>query len=1353
MPPDKKASLIILTYNNLDYTRQCLDSIYAHTRHPDFEVILVDNASQDETPEFLRKFAQKHANVHLILNQTNQGFSRGNNQGAEAAVGEVLVFLNNDIVVTEGWLSGLLRHLEDPQVGMVGPVTNASGNQSRIAVDYETLDDMPPFAASYTSAHRGQASEIPMLPFQCVAIPRAVFEEVGPLDERFGVGMFEDDDYALRLKQHGYKILCAEDVFVHHWGSASFGRIDFDAYWDLFRKNLHKFEAKWDRKWMPHQQRLEFVPEQLRQAIEAQLFFTQAIHDQKIELERLQDELVDVQPAKAELQAIYESNGWRFLQALLRVRRALIPEGSQRERVLRAGIQTLRQMNSQNLRAVLRETAELFRRDRLARRAVQPSFYPLELAAVDDAALQAHFPWPLVSVILPVYNHADMLEHAAHSVLYGTYSNLELIILDDGSSDEIEPVLQRLSINPRVRIYQQPNQKLPRALSHAHRFARGQFITWTSSDNLLAPNALETLVKRLIEHPEAVMVYADVAVIDEQGKQLKHSNYRPQNQDPQHPEIMRLHRQAEPLGFEVDNYINACFLYRRQAAQALEGRYADDLRGLEDYDFWLRLQKSGRIQHAGNREPLYYYRVHERSMSHELLSEQRDGHLKRGQRFIEYEAQRRAYSQRRWSLGIDSLLPTEQRKALLESAGWSAVDVLDRTSSWEEERKHLRFVAPGNEPPEPIYVHMTDEEYQLVWRSPWDQAPRELHLWPGLWVNPLAYKARDYHKNPWEFPQAGQRPIFGCHLSLAHSPFDVQATRRMIESNPWAYFIFADIPGERDAQLGKRLVADLENAAYVENREYWTSYSLYASFDYLWIPPLAAPVKDSLYRRTLALAYAIARPLLFPQGTQTIAAPYQYCYDPLESGLDFVRALDPEDIDHTSLDRYLNGWQPPARLEQLLKYADAVTQEMATERPDFGIQTPAEQMPTRWTPATPGKGETLKCALMVKTLDKGGLESVVAGLAQRLPEHDLETFVLCTQSGGMIADQLKAAGVQVYVANGRPESIHRILSKEKPHLVSSQWADLSGLQAATGLGIPVVETIHNMYVWLDAHGWKQEQQRSLHFTRAAAVSQLVKKYYLNHNSGMHPDWVAVIPNSADPQRLPPVDYRKARQALGIPEEEFIFLSLASYDGRKNQLGMLSAFEQVAQDHPEARLVCAGNIADANYYETLQDYRAALKSGNRIQFHPFRQDTNLLLSAANVFVMDSFYEGWSLSATEALMTGIPLIHSNCGSALELVGKQGQRGRIVSNPGNNPLSLTWPQTRKMIAEKHQRNTAELVHAMQIMLSERDVWLDKRAEIRTYALEHFTIQNTLEGYVRLFASVLNQQGARSISQEEYL
>jgi GT2 family glycosyltransferase len=101
-----KASIVVLTYNNLDLTRQCLDSIYAKTDEPDFELILVDNASEDGTPGYLEEFAKAHSNVQVILNDSNAGFSRANNQGAAIATGEHLVFLNNDVVVTKGWLAG-----------------------------------------------------------------------------------------------------------------------------------------------------------------------------------------------------------------------------------------------------------------------------------------------------------------------------------------------------------------------------------------------------------------------------------------------------------------------------------------------------------------------------------------------------------------------------------------------------------------------------------------------------------------------------------------------------------------------------------------------------------------------------------------------------------------------------------------------------------------------------------------------------------------------------------------------------------------------------------------------------------------------------------------------------------------------------------------------------------------------------------------------------------------------------------------------------------------------------------------------------------------------------------------------
>jgi GT2 family glycosyltransferase/glycosyltransferase involved in cell wall biosynthesis len=254
------ASIVIVTYNNLDYTRLCLDSIYANTVYPRFEVVVVDNASQDDTPAFLQEFAASHSNCTVILSDMNDGFARGNNRGLAAARGDYLVFLNNDTVVPRGWLSRLIYHLRDPAVGMVGPVTNSIGNEARIAVDYTAIDGMEAFARDYTGRHFGETFDIRVLALYCVAMRRQVLDEVGPLDECFGIGMFEDDDYALRVHQAGYRTVCAEDVFVHHWGSASFSKLQDTVYQRLFDDNRAKFEAKWGQKWQPHKYREGVAP-------------------------------------------------------------------------------------------------------------------------------------------------------------------------------------------------------------------------------------------------------------------------------------------------------------------------------------------------------------------------------------------------------------------------------------------------------------------------------------------------------------------------------------------------------------------------------------------------------------------------------------------------------------------------------------------------------------------------------------------------------------------------------------------------------------------------------------------------------------------------------------------------------------------------------------------------------------------------------------------------------------------------------------------------------------------------------------------------------------------------------------
>jgi GT2 family glycosyltransferase len=245
-----KASIIILTHDNINYTNLCLNSIFAYTAGMDFEVIVVDNASSDGTPEMLTKLAAAMPDLKTILNEANQGFAFGNNQGAAAANGDILIFLNNDTVVTPGWLPSLTQYLQFPQIGMVGPVTNSSGNESRIDFDYRNLDEMLTFAKTYTQPRSGQAFEIGMLAFLCVGLRRSVFQEVGTLDEQFGLGMFEDDDYAIRIRQKNYQIICAQDVFIHHWGSASFSRLPSKSFYRIFNENCKKFEKKWGNKWI-----------------------------------------------------------------------------------------------------------------------------------------------------------------------------------------------------------------------------------------------------------------------------------------------------------------------------------------------------------------------------------------------------------------------------------------------------------------------------------------------------------------------------------------------------------------------------------------------------------------------------------------------------------------------------------------------------------------------------------------------------------------------------------------------------------------------------------------------------------------------------------------------------------------------------------------------------------------------------------------------------------------------------------------------------------------------------------------------------------------------------------------------
>jgi len=241
-----KISIIVLCYNQRSFTKACLDSIERFTRYANMETVVVNNGSTDGTATLLARWSSTRPWTRVVTYDSNLGFAAGNNRGARAATGEYLIFLNNDTFVTDGWVGDLLAHFHrHPKLGLLGPITNRSGNESVIPIEYANMEQMAVQARSYTSGHRRKLTKPHVLHWFCVMTPRVVWEQVGELDEAFGIGMFEDDDYTYRVRAAGYEVACAEDVFIHHHHSASFGELSAAAYDELFAKNRTYFESKW----------------------------------------------------------------------------------------------------------------------------------------------------------------------------------------------------------------------------------------------------------------------------------------------------------------------------------------------------------------------------------------------------------------------------------------------------------------------------------------------------------------------------------------------------------------------------------------------------------------------------------------------------------------------------------------------------------------------------------------------------------------------------------------------------------------------------------------------------------------------------------------------------------------------------------------------------------------------------------------------------------------------------------------------------------------------------------------------------------------------------------------------------
>jgi GT2 family glycosyltransferase len=259
-----KVSVIVLSYGDPELTLATLHSLVGRgTVWPDLEVIVVDNGSAPDALARIRDHAAHHPQVRLIENGANLGFAAGNNVGIAAATGDYVMFLNNDTFVAPGAISAMVSALErDPTLGVVGPLTNNIGNEARIAIEYADMDAMIRSARRIAEGHRGQITDVSVCAYFCAMVRRADLARVGPLSEDYGRGMFEDDDHCARFQAAGFRCGLAEDAFVHHHLSASFGALPGAERQALFARNRAIFEARWGA-WQPHRYRTSRPPSTL----------------------------------------------------------------------------------------------------------------------------------------------------------------------------------------------------------------------------------------------------------------------------------------------------------------------------------------------------------------------------------------------------------------------------------------------------------------------------------------------------------------------------------------------------------------------------------------------------------------------------------------------------------------------------------------------------------------------------------------------------------------------------------------------------------------------------------------------------------------------------------------------------------------------------------------------------------------------------------------------------------------------------------------------------------------------------------------------------------------------------------
>ncbi len=1004
---------------------------------------------------------------------------------------------------------------------------------------------------------------------------------------------------------------------------------------------------------------------------------------------------------------------------------------------------------------------------------------------------------PLVSVVLPVWNHSRFLADSIASVLGQTHSNLELIVVDDGSEEDIQSLVRSFP-DRRLRCIRKPHSGIARTLNEGFRHARGEFLTWTSADNRMQPEMIATLLDFLLRRPEVDMAYGDMELMDAAGAPLPGSDYRIPCQRPEATHKLRLPHTVETLGAIDDNFIGACFLYRRRIAH-VAGDYDAALLGTEDYDYWLRINELGTIRHVDTGECLYRYGVHADTLSARSGAE--EIHANAG-RLIEFHRARTAFYRSPFAVvllaepagAVPFATVIELAREFRAQGHFVTLVTPDREAQPPGERvQHIhcgfddgaklaaRIAAGLGEAKGVVVSFVQDPQFlpalaraltsDSVLYCDWVPAgtdavgrlqffPRDKMLWalcasartaarlpesvarnwsllipsgPGFnEAVTLARKARDNNYPLWDVPDLRQ-PLVLYLGPVSESVLDFDAIRRAAAHNRGRTFLFIDTGGggldPRHYCPGARNVHWAGAKAIREWHQYLSRAAL------LIAPFRNTTALEGVMQETLSVYLAAGKPVL---ATDAIAAagfedmPNLLVCAPADFGIVLEQALDIRP-DWAAADAYLRTRSLAAAVRTITGAANSrlhllKTRPVASESVDV---------------ARPGP-QTASILIETRTLNRGGLERVVANTALALRERGFRVAIAITEQDGDIADECRAAGITVYFLGRDAGAFRQCIRIERPDILISNYST-AGAPVAAEHGIPVIDVVHNSYVWTGPVEDEAIRANGRFITKYVAVSEPARRFFAV-KYGVDPSRITTVPNGVDAGKLlkdagqPP---RVTRDTLGIAADAYVFLQAASFFGTKAQAHSVSAMSRIARKHPNAWLLLVGSKADAAYSEFVEQQVVRLGVSDRVLICGETDRITDYYRLADAFLLSSLIEGWSLAMTEAMLFGLPMILTAVGAAEQVVEGE-DIGIVVPAAYREPLEIGASRLWSLCTNPEPANLSALVAAMERFCEAPAMWRERGKRGTEKVLRDYTAAASAKRLIELISQTLQQARA---------